>query len=120
MFKTIFTVQRNQGDSTVYHAYFEEYDDAKAFAEKEVASIDDRFSGMAMRHYADGSFQYSWTGNHNEILINDFAWVTDYRVNGVRFHDSQGLTWNYDNYAQFKSDKLKIKNYGNEITETTR
>ena len=36
MFATIYTVQRIQNESTVFRAYFEEYNDAKAFAEQQV------------------------------------------------------------------------------------
>lgn len=106
MFRTIYTVQKISGESTDYRAYFEELDDARKFAEKEVAAIDDNFS-YSHRHYLDGSFQYSWTGMNHEVLLNDFAWVNDHNCKGVRFCDSQGLVWNYESYAKFKNDKLK-------------
>ena len=106
MFKTIYTVRKIRGESTEYRAYFEEYNDAKKFAEKEAATIDDCFS-IGQRHHLDGSFEYSWTGHHSEVLMNDFAWLCDYNCKGIRFYDDQGLVWNYDNYAQFKNEKLK-------------
>ena len=108
MISTIYTVRRIQNESTVYRAYFEEYNDAKAFAEKQVAAIKDNFI-FGKRSYPDGSFQHSWTGEHNEILLNDFAWITDWRVEGVCFHDESGLTWPFSSYENFKKVIIQKK-----------
>lgn len=103
MFKTIYTVQMIQGVSSVYHAYFEDFKDAKKFAEKEVSSIDDDFI-FGKRSHPDGSFEHFWTGDHNEVLLNNFAWVTDFHFfGGVRFYDSQGLVETFKNYSEFKN-----------------
>ena len=108
MFATIYTVQRIQNESTVFRAYFEEYDEAKAFAEQQVKEIKDDFT-FGKRSYPDGSFQHSWTGDHNEIVLNDFAWLTDYRTEGVCFYDESGLTWPFSNYENFKKVIIQKK-----------
>lgn len=101
MFKTIYTVRRKQGDSTLYDALFEDYGKAKAYAENEVAGIDDDFI-YGKRYHNDGSFVESWTGDHNEVVLNDNAWLTDFRTNGIAFHNECGLVWEFENYEAFQ------------------
>lgn len=106
MFAIIYTVKRIQYGSTVFRAYFEEYNDAKAFAEQQVKDIKDDFT-FDKHSYPDGSFQHSWTGDHNEIVLNDFAWLTDFR--GVCFHDESGQTWAFSSYENFKNVIIQKK-----------
>ena len=90
MFKTIFTVTKLVGDSKEYSAYFENYFDAFVFAKKEVAKIKIGCE-MRKRGYLDGGFQLSWDLGNTEFIMNDFAWITDFRFNGVGFYNESGL-----------------------------
>lgn len=90
MFKTIFTVTKMVGESKIYSAYFENYFDAFIFAKKEVAKVK-RGCEFTKRGYLDGGFQLEWDLNNVHFLMNDFAWITDFRFNGIGFYDETGL-----------------------------
>ena len=90
MFKTIFTVTKMVGESKEYSAYFENYFDAFVFAKKEVAKI--KFGcGFRKRGYLDGGFQLEWDLDGVQFFMNDFAWITDFRFNGIGFYNESGL-----------------------------
>ncbi len=80
MFQTIYQVVKKRGESTIFTALFYEKKDANKFAEKIVNEIKDDFL-FSKRHYLDGSFMYSWTGDNNEVTLNDDVYITDYRAN---------------------------------------
>ena len=93
MFKTIFTVRKRTGSdfgSWIYSAYFEDFDEAKKFAENEVKKVEQEFS-FTMRSYIDGSFCYSWVSDYCWISLDDNAWITDFRFNGLGFYNETGL-----------------------------
>ena len=92
MFKTIFTVKKIVGESREYSAYFENYFDAFVFAKKEVSKIK-KWKGcdFTKRGHLDGSFQMEWDLDYIQFQLNNFAWITDFRFNGIGFYDETGL-----------------------------
>lgn len=93
MFKTIFTVRKRTGSdfgSHIYSAYFEDFDEAKKFAEKEIKKVEQEFS-FTKRFFLDGSFCYSWISDYCWISLDNNAWITDFRFNGIGFHNETGL-----------------------------
>ena len=92
MFKTIFTVTKMVGESKEYSAYFENYFDAFVFAKKEVSKIKKgKGCDFTKRKYLDGSFQMEWNLDYIQFQLNDFAWITDFRFNGIGFYNESGL-----------------------------
>ena len=93
MFKTIFTVRKRTGSdygSNVFSAHFENFDEAKRYAESEVKKVEQEFTFSRSFRF-DGSFCYSWISDYCWISLDDNAWVTDFRFNGFGFHDETGL-----------------------------
>lgn len=90
MFKTIFTVTKMVGESKEYSAYFEDYYSAFVFAKKEVAKIK-KGCDFRKRGYLDGGFQLEWDLYNVQFFMNDFAWITDFRFNGIGFYNETGL-----------------------------
>ena len=90
MFKTIFTVTKMVGESKIYSAYFEDFEDAEKFVANEVRKIGENYT-YCERSYFDGSFTHSWMFDYILFELNDFAWITDFRFNGIGFHDETGL-----------------------------
>ena len=96
MFKTIFTVRKRTGwdyGSDIFSAYFENFDDAKKFAEAEAEKVNktDKVFSFSKKTHLDGSFTYSWLSENCWITLDDFAYITDYRFNGHGFYDNTGL-----------------------------
>lgn len=109
MFKTVFMVQRTKGESCIYTAYFDEYQDARTFAEKEVSSIEDDFT-FCERSHLDGSFVQSWIGDRNEVVLNNDAWVRDIcKGSGVEFYNGEGIPWDFESYEHFHRFLLKTQ-----------
>ena len=102
MFKTIFTVRKFTDDSTEYRAYFEDFDEAKKFAESEVEKMNERYV-YKKKTYFDGSVLYSWMFDHHLFWLHDNAWLTDFRVNGIGFYDDSGSLYEFDTMADFQS-----------------
>lgn len=100
MFKTIFTVKKIQGESTIYRAYFEDFDSANDFAWSEFNDIDENFS-IGRKNHFDGSFCCYWIGDHTELWLDNSAWITDWPRSFV-FHDDSGLTFDFDTYEDFQ------------------
>lgn len=93
MFKTIFTVRKRTGSDyccNIFAAHFENFDEAKRFAESEVKKVEEDFS-FTKEFFFDGSFCYSWISDYCWITLDDNAWVTDFRFNGFGFYDHTGL-----------------------------
>lgn len=92
MFRTIFTVTKIVSESTHYRAHFEDFAEAKKFAESEIEKVGGEHL-LATRHYLDGSFFYDYFSVEKpiEIHLDDFAWITDFRFSGLGFYDNTGL-----------------------------
>jgi len=93
MFKTIFTVRKRTGSdygSDIYAAHFENFDEAKRFAESEVEKVGQEFTFSRSFRF-DGSFTYSWISDYCWISLDNCAWVTDFRFSGFGFYDETGL-----------------------------
>ena len=109
MFETIYTVQKYKEESEIYAAYFLDYDDAKAFAESEAKKLDDIFS-FSKKYLLDGSFNYTWLGINNEITMNDFAWLTDFRFRGLGFYHANGIVTEFETYEDFTNYIIASQN----------
>ena len=107
MFKTIFTVTKKTCDSTEYSAFFEDFDKAKEFAEKESKNlVKEDFCFYETTHF-DGSYVCNWSDRYYDISLDDFAWVTDWRVNGIGFYHSGGILTEFENYEELQRFILK-------------
>jgi len=104
MVKTIFTVKKIVGETTDFSVYFESYHEAFVFAKKEAIRING-LGGSAFkeREYIDGSFSLTWDLDNIQILMNDFAWVTDYCANGIKFYDESGLPFDFETMEDLRS-----------------
>ena len=104
MFNTIFTVTKRIGSdlgTIEYQAYFEDFEDAEKFVANEVRKIGENYTYCERSHF-DGSFIHSWMFDYILFELNDFAWVTDFRVNGIGFYHSGGLLTEFENYDLLK------------------
>lgn len=95
MFETIYSVRKEVCESHIYTALFEELADARKFIEKEIAKIEGQCWKTKKRHL-DGSFSETWDFDNVTFYLDDFAWVTDFRANGIKFYDHTGLTFDFD------------------------
>ena len=94
MFMTIFTVRKKFGflyEQDIFSAYFEDFEEAKRFAESEVENGEEKVFSYSKKTYPDGSFCYSWLSDNCWITLDDNAYVTDYRSNGFSFANESGL-----------------------------
>lgn len=93
MFKTIYSVRKEVCESQIYTAYFENFDDAKKFAEAEAEKVNktDKVFSFSKKTYLDGSFTYSWLSDYCWITLDDDAYITDFRFNGFGFYNETGL-----------------------------
>lgn len=110
MFKTIYSVTKKTCGSTDFRVFFEEFDKAKQFAESESKKL----SGLVNHyghHYPDGSLLYEWENKTSQISFDDYAWVTDFRVNGIGFYHSGGLLTKFENYEELRKFILKSQKF---------
>jgi hypothetical protein len=110
MFQTLYKVTKKCGDSTIFTALFYEKKDAEMFAEKVVDETDECLT-FSKHYYRDGSFLYSWTGDHNEVTLDDDAYITDYRANkfimqpfGLEF----AQRWDIDEFIKANHQKCGV------------
>ena len=96
MFRTSVTVEKGIHGGDICQALFENYGDAKAFVEKEVAKWSNGFLFNRNEHI-DGSFEEVWSDDFHELFLNDFAWATDFRCKGVRLYCNGDLQFDFKN-----------------------
>ena len=106
MFTTIFTVHHETDEgSGIYTAYFENYNEAKAFVEQEVKQSSGSYE-YEKRLYSDVSFQESWTSysqHHLRYRLDDNSWITDHRANGGILAYLCGLPISFSDMTQFRN-----------------
>jgi len=111
MFKTLFTVEKKVCESTEFTVLFEDYGKAKEFAFGLVQNLtekeDEDFTHWSRKHL-DGSMLILWMSNRYEISIDDYAWITDYRTDGIRFYDHCGIPVEFDSMDSLK-EYIKLK-----------
>ena len=110
MFKTIFTVTKRTCGSIDSRVYFEDFKEAQKFAEKESKKL----SGIVVLYghkYPDGSLLYEWADKFHEITLDDFAWVTDFRVNGIGFYHNDGILLEFPNYDELQKYFLRSQEF---------
>ena len=103
MFRTIFTVTKKTCESTDYEVYFEDFEKAKKFAVSESKKLSDGIIVHYGHHYPDGSLHYVWADKSHEVFLDDYAWITDFRVNGIGFYHSGGILSEFDDYDSLKA-----------------
>lgn len=101
MFKTIFTVTKRTCESTDFKVYFEDFDKAKRFADTESKKLIGLVAHYA-HHYIDGSCLYEWADKYHTISLDDYAWLTDFRVNGIGFYNNGGILTEFETYEDFQ------------------
>lgn len=105
MFRTLFTVEKKVCGSTEFTTLFEDYGKAKQFAVDLVNNLTEKenqdFAHWSKKYF-DGSMLVMWMSNRYEISIDDNAWITDFRTDGIRFHDHCGIVTEFDSIDSLK------------------
>lgn len=111
MFGTIYTVTKRTCDSTNFEVFFEDFDKAKEFAFKLSEELTKEDKIFYETTHFDGSYICNWSDRYRDIELHDFAWFTDWRVNGIGFYHSGGILTEFPNYEELQKFILKSQDF---------